>query len=496
MQHIHHTAHHQPRCFAPCRTCSLHAHGRWVPASRAYVEPADEQILKTMDEKNRNQSGCSRHHKEALPAQEFEPSHCTLKRFDRAAACSALGSRKSLVFVGDSLTHQLFYSLALLLGGSVAAGRIQVHASLCNDQVRMLFVRSDLALWLPTLSDSYNISEHRKRGIDEKAVGRANPFLVNGQWVQRAVRDADVLVIGTGLHYGMTTWSLDRNRIARDPNSTHGPPRPDNGLVFRNLNYTLARALEARGHWGHHPASLIVLGAPVPIPACRRYTQPITLAEAFRARLEYTPESDPDFAEFLTKFPANILELWQSLFETNTILQRTASSWDASFLDVAPISMTRPDGASAQQGGGGLAYDCLHSCQPGPVDTWTRLLLALVDDNRDEIFGGDNWQSPSRFFRGRFAEECKPFCSFLNLTATRSTQFFEECSERPDCWSTEEDGLAFNSGTRFAVAKDGKTRTTSASKPCCAVKPLPDARGEPWWPFGDGPGVGVRTLAT
>ena len=487
MQHIHHTAHHQPRCFAPCRTCSLHAHGRWVPASRAYVEPADEQILRVMDEKNRNQSGCSRHGKAALPAQEFEPSHCTLKRFDRAAACSALGSRKSLVFVGDSLTSQLFYSLALLLGGFAEAGRIQMHASVCNDQVRMVFVRSDLALWMPAVSD--NSTMRWKREMDDRAIGHVNPFLVNGLWQQRAVRDADILVIGAGLHYGGTTWSLDRNRIARTPNSTKGPPRPDNGLAFRNLNYTLARALEARGHWGHHPASLIVLGAPVPIPACRRYTQPITLAEAFRARLEYTPKSDPDFAAFLAKFHYNVLELWQSLFETNTILQRTASSWDASFLDVAPISMTRPDGASAQHGGGGIAYDCLHSCQPGPVDTWTRLLLALVDDNRDEIFG-DNWQSPSRFFRGRFVER-------KGFLQARSTYFLEECSERPDCWSAEEDGLAPNStGTRFAVAKDGKTRTTSKAKPCCAVEPLPDARGEPWWPFGDGPGVGVRSLAT
>ena len=190
-----------------------------------------------MDEKNRNQSGCSRHGKAALPAQEFEPSHCTLKRFDRAAACSALGSRKSLVFVGDSLTNQLFYSLALLLGGFAEAGRIQMHASVCNDQVRMVFVRSDLALWMPAVSD--NSTMHWKREMDDRAIGHVNPFLVNGLWQQRAVRDADILVIGAGLHYGGTTWTLDRNRIARTPNSTNGPPRPDNGLAFRNLNTLL-----------------------------------------------------------------------------------------------------------------------------------------------------------------------------------------------------------------------------------------------------------------
>mgnify|MGYP002049870951 CR=1 FL=1 len=73
---------------------------------------------------------------------------------------------------------------------------------------------------------------------------------------------------------------------------------------------------------------------------------------------------------------------------------------------MAPISMMRPDGASAQEtsteygkrGHGVDIYDCLHSCQPGPVDTYVRLLLALIDENRDMFLGGAR-PSPSRFFK-------------------------------------------------------------------------------------------------
>ena len=43
----------------------------------------------------------------------YEPDACELLRFDRATACRLLDG-KTVVLVGDSLTHQLWLSLVLI----------------------------------------------------------------------------------------------------------------------------------------------------------------------------------------------------------------------------------------------------------------------------------------------------------------------------------------------------------------------------------------------
>ena len=48
----------------------------------------------------------------------WEPTHCSLKDFDRAAACAALRGRVVHI-VGDSLSAQLFLSMTMILGGKL-----------------------------------------------------------------------------------------------------------------------------------------------------------------------------------------------------------------------------------------------------------------------------------------------------------------------------------------------------------------------------------------
>ena len=362
--------------------------------------------------------------------------------------------------VGDSLTDQLFFSLVLLLGGQMKHGKLQGHSSACNDQVRMVIIRSDLALWMPQPSRQQHALLNSTRAFTDAstALRHLNPFLVGTPFVQRAVRDADILVIGAGHHYGLSSFQLDKIRLSQAVNQTRSP-RPDNTFLTRAINYTCSRAVEARRHWGHAPTSTILLGAPVPIPGCRRYKKPLSLAQALAARAEYTPELEPLFAQTLHKFPVSLLDLWQQLFEANTVLQWTASSIGASFLDVAPISMMRPDGSAAQTGIGTNTYDCLHSCQPGPVDTYVRLLLGLVDDNRGDFLGQDQ-HSPSRFFKGALA-------NIEAFVDARSTYHFESCSEDPNC-----------NPSAVSTANDSR-----GLEPCCAVGHKPNVIDEEWWPF-------------
>ena len=187
------------------------------------------------------------------------------------------------------------------------------------------------------------------------------------------------------------------------------------------------------------------------------------------ARLEYTPEREPQFAETVAKFPVSLMLLWQQMFEANTILQWMAASSGIAFLDVAPISMMRPDGATAHAGTIALNYDCLHSCEPGPVDTYARLLLGLIDDNR-AAFLGDGRPSPSRFFTGFHA-------NVSEFVTARSTYDFEICTEDAACrdeW--------FHPQNR------------SSPRPCCAVSTLPAVTEEAWWPYNKNGGEAVWSV--
>ena len=64
----------------------------------------------------------------------------------------------------------------------------------------------------------------------------------------------------------------------------------------------------------------------------------------------------------------------------NQVARSMATSLGASFIDVAAPSALRPDGAMGGYwpAGDSRQRDCVHYCLPGPIDEWTRLLLALL----------------------------------------------------------------------------------------------------------------------
>jgi|Transcript_34298 hypothetical protein len=68
---------------------------------------------------------------------------------------------------------------------------------------------------------------------------------------------------------------------------------------------------------------------------------------------------------------------WWRLPKRNAEEQRDVEkSLDALYLNVWPLSMANGQGRRDPP------RDCVHYCLPGPIDQWTRLLLALLIDQR------------------------------------------------------------------------------------------------------------------
>jgi len=70
---------------------------------------------------------------------------------------------------------------------------------------------------------------------------------------------------------------------------------------------------------------------------------------------------------------ANLPFNWSFLHEQNVVAKDIVEKYGGVFLDIEPMTQLRGDGHR------GLvdplkAPDCLHYCNPGPVEGWTRLL--------------------------------------------------------------------------------------------------------------------------
>ena len=87
---------------------------------------------------------------------------------------------------------------------------------------------------------------------------------------------------------------------------------------------------------------------------------------------------------------------WESIFDRNRIAVPLFEGIGAKILDIEPMTTLRPDGHMARfhpnnwkfEGAGkvvqvqeNLFADCLHYCTPGPMDTWTELLMNMLLGN-------------------------------------------------------------------------------------------------------------------
>lgn len=311
-----------PHCFAQCSTCNLHTVGRWVPREPLpppyrlnYSLWASFGLSGPPPTSSSHYGLCDDHTAklgtEPRALYEWQPEACELPRFDAARACSLLAG-KQLVVAGDSTAGQLFLSLVLLLGGRF--GRNSRHtsaisdltASACGDTTRLNFVRNDLLLW-----STHRSEFNRARECDK--------LLKADGFVQRAARDADLLILQTGHHFPAT---MEAASVTTWPDA--------HGLFTSALNHTMGHLLRARAAWGHSSQSVALMGVSVPVPACSRLgTQPLSAAASLAAlaqlsrRNKYSPR-------------------WQQMPRINLLLQWLASAYGVGFVDIAAPSSTWP----------------------------------------------------------------------------------------------------------------------------------------------------------
>ena len=474
-----------PGCFAGK---ARYAEGRWLPTSREAPYRLEHSLWKQMNV--RGMPGNSNHHwglctdvalgpsgpdavygptkllgrarNVARQRYEWVPSRCSLVRFDRRKACRVLDGKQVLV-AGDSATAQFFLSLMLQLGGPRALGHNRrggsavlkdLTASACEDAVRLNFVRNDLLTW------TSQVDELRELG-KQCTSGRAllQPFAGR-------VRDADILILGTGHHY------------------PHVPPHDGkesrDSVFLQSLNYTLSNVLRVRAEAGHAPQSVVLLGAPIPVAGCSRFSVPISPAQAFAANSSLNKWSDH----------------WQQSSRFSQLTQRVAAERGVNFIDVAPLSIQRPDDTLArwcrlsgldcykreeqlrkqllkdakQQRKTGqveplgtqrearrsvreasfqivpdadyLEEDCLHTCLPGPVDEYVRLLYNLL---RSRTFGA---RSPSTFNTSAIGQLDRRRFFAKNLSSwlyTQGAENLEPCADASNqrcAFLSAEQGLA------------------------------------------------------
>ena len=144
-------------CFDVCDGCSAYTDGAWVPHSRVPPYRLNASIYKPAG--LRIAAGSPQHYgrcddvaSSVRQLYEWQPSRCSLQPFTTEASCNTLRG-KQLLFAGDSTMWQLFLSFVLMHGGQLGRNMVMtsaatdLSASVCDDQVRAVFVRSDLLLW-------------------------------------------------------------------------------------------------------------------------------------------------------------------------------------------------------------------------------------------------------------------------------------------------------------------------------------------------------------
>ena len=364
----------KPQCFASCATCNLQSVGRWVPRSSPPPYRLNHSLWATMglsgppasssqhyglcDDRTAKLSPTPR------PLYEWDAEKCELPKFDRGRMCRLLRG-KQVVVAGDSTAGQLFLSLVLLLGGSF--GRNSRHtsaisditASVCGDTCRMNFIRNDLLLW-----STHRSEFNRARECDK--------LLKADAFVQRVVRDAHLLVLATGHHFPASIEAASNGGSGLAAAAVAGTAGAGAaageakvmGFFGNSLNHTLAHLMAARASYGHRPASVTLVGASIPTPSCSRFSEPLTAAGWLAA--DATLSSGSKYSP-----------RWRQMPRLNNQLQWLAQAFGTGFVDIAAPSSRWPSGMMAgfTRGAGGVDEDCLHSCLPGPVDTYSQLVL-------------------------------------------------------------------------------------------------------------------------
>lgn len=152
---------------------------------------------------------------------------------------------------------------------------------------------------------------------------------------------------------------------------------------------------------------------------------------------------------------------WQENIRINELSRWTAAELGVPYVDVAQMSLLRPDGAMSTKGKG-VGEDCVHYCLPGPPDAFAQLAFnALLGDGGSREGGSRDGGSPPPESRGSPPPESNASAPSWSARG------------HPAGWLTQ----------RGANAQVGCGACGHAT--CCGV-PVERAESQPWWPFAAG----------
>jgi hypothetical protein len=229
----------------------------------------------------------------------------------------------SFLFVGDSLTFQMYSSFSLLLGEQRPEEEHQAaqHTSLrmlvplCNGTVLASFIRSDF------LSNSTNQS-------------------VSASWRSYS-KNFDVLVLNRGIHVKRTIDLLGEIKELAAWLTRDSPAQEQ--LVFWRSTVP-----------GHR--------------ACERILRPLPAAYIPRTHKKYQWELVPG------QNAASRYVLEEAFMSSNLNGSSLHQPRRLYFVDAEGVSNRRADRHQLKRKKRGNS-DCLHYCLPGPVDDWNRVFL-------------------------------------------------------------------------------------------------------------------------
>ncbi|KAL0083006.1 GDSL/SGNH-like acyl-esterase family found in Pmr5 and Cas1p-domain-containing protein [Phycomyces blakesleeanus] len=271
----------------------------------------------------------------------WEPESCSVLPLDPEAFAKHL-SKKSLLMIGDSITQLHYESLSCLLGEYIQVPKTETRvnggdsyikptqhvykqAQDGDKEVSMAYVRAD---YLLRLDDFKLIAPFEDEG-DQMGRGHNYP------WVH-AIPYFDYVIINTGPHW--------------HPNFKWGPNRSQDemlaafkeamGIVFDHLK---ANVKPHQTIW--------IRSTPYGHANCSQYTVP--------QNIPFQPTGQPKEYEW------HMFEAFDNVWK-EWIKEENDSRFQ--FLDVS-LTNRRGDAHSRPD------KDCLHTCIPGPVDDWNRLLF-------------------------------------------------------------------------------------------------------------------------
>lgn len=260
------------------------------------------------------------------------------------ALCRGMGGYRRLVFVGDSIMRNQANSLWALLGKSFSTFRSEGSQTVvCGTGRAKLQVRVDLVAPGPP-------------GQLHTHVADGTPHS-NSSALQlwEAVRNNQTLVIyGAGAHYNSNLLGSTGAAYVAFVRDTLAV-----GALVRRFSAG-ARFVYRTNAPGH--------------PQCQNFASPSNAAGV------YTAVADAWLGCKTCEGVVFDTYAWNLFAAYDRVAIDIMESAGAAVLDVATLSITRPDAHTAfRHGGGRLPPDCLHWSLPGVPDVWNALLLqALV----------------------------------------------------------------------------------------------------------------------